>query len=239
MSTPIPEGLGKCGLCHRSIRQTDSIDSIMLGRPPRAYICHQSCKKAKVAKEGPIPQVTQADYMKLAPETRAQLDAEAEAFPSPQEWVSPGELDKVREDMMEALRTDGHALLNRDLESLASNADSLKETGVPVGDELVLRNLDETPSPISPEMLEAAQEDLEVLKAEGTEPPPPNAKVSVTTPDGVTHIGFPMQSGTTSGDDTPPTPEPPAPAAKKAAAKKAPAKKATKAAPKKETPDAS
>lgn len=36
-------GLGKCGLCHGQIPEMTPIRSVMLGRPPRAYICHAGC----------------------------------------------------------------------------------------------------------------------------------------------------------------------------------------------------
>ena len=102
MSTPIPEGLGKCGLCHRSIRQTDAIDNVMLGRPPRAYICHKSCKKAKEAKEGPLPQLTQTDYLKLAPEPTLVVEE-----PPEPPWVpDDAELEVVRQDMAAAIKAD-------------------------------------------------------------------------------------------------------------------------------------
>lgn len=99
MSTPIPEGLGKCGICLRTVHQTDTISSVMRGRPPRAYICHQDCKDHLEAQNGPEPQLTQADYMGMAPE--------ATLVASDEPWIpNADELEAVRQDMTAALAAD-------------------------------------------------------------------------------------------------------------------------------------
>lgn len=38
-------GLGKCGICHRQIPEMTPVNSVMLGRPSRAYLCHKDCKQ--------------------------------------------------------------------------------------------------------------------------------------------------------------------------------------------------
>lgn len=73
MSVPIPEGLGPCGICHRKISQTSEVTSVMRGFPPRAYMAHKECKKRLEDEAGgPLKQVTQSDYLKLAPEVQAK-----------------------------------------------------------------------------------------------------------------------------------------------------------------------
>jgi hypothetical protein len=37
-------GLGRCGLCHKQIQEMTPVNSVMLGRPPRAYLVHAGCK---------------------------------------------------------------------------------------------------------------------------------------------------------------------------------------------------
>src|ERR1700739_5011398 len=39
------KGLGRCGLCHRQIDEATPVNTVMLGRPARAYMCHKDCKQ--------------------------------------------------------------------------------------------------------------------------------------------------------------------------------------------------
>lgn len=125
MSTPIPEGLGKCAICLRTVHQTDSISSVLRGRPPRAYICHQDCKKHLEAQNGPEPQLTQADYMGLAPE--------------PESWIP---LDDDRERMREDLRI----ALKEDFGDLIA---TVATGGAPVVDDLTVKTQVEPETPSS------------------------------------------------------------------------------------------
>jgi hypothetical protein len=38
------KGLGRCGICHKQIDEMVAVNNVMLGRPPRAYLCHAGCK---------------------------------------------------------------------------------------------------------------------------------------------------------------------------------------------------
>jgi hypothetical protein len=38
------KGLGKCPLCWQTLHEMQPANNVMLGRPPKAWMCHQSCK---------------------------------------------------------------------------------------------------------------------------------------------------------------------------------------------------
>jgi hypothetical protein len=46
------KGLGKCAICHRQINEMTPINSVMLGRPQRAYLCHKECKTQEPPRVG-------------------------------------------------------------------------------------------------------------------------------------------------------------------------------------------